>query len=284
MKKALGLIIILFISSTVFSQNPIVIKLKTVTDSVKAYDKSGNLEEHFTYTSFYEFKNAKDSMYLALRVTCFIDGSFMMSELKCSPSYNFAPNIEDGIYTIVVDGKLREKISFSNGKRNGLTCRYNKRPYDHYNPSLDFFKDEKLFFVQNYFNNDITEYYALDKKGNVVEYIPVIKDSSGNSYELAYYFDSERRLRSIDYVLNSIHYRTDFFSKIGKYEKKKNNKKPDGWTEILIGGTTFGLNFKNGIVLNWEVIKESSSEIIGLDVSSDKIGIKRTDILEFIEL
>ena len=62
------------------------------------------------------------------------------------------------------------------------------------------------------------------------------------------------------------------------------NKKSDERTTIKVGGIIFSLNFKRGVLLNWQIITDASSETIKFDLPSNKIAIKRTDILEFIEL
>ncbi len=292
MKKTLTLTILLLVFSATYGKQPVIIKIKTVKDSVVLNDASKSMKIHHVYTDCYQFDNPKDSVYLNLQHNWFVDGSYMMSKLVCHPAYDFVSSIPDGIYTIIIDNKLKEKIAISNGRRNGFTCIYHKRPHQLTNYSSTQGNDRRLYFILNYIEDQPTEFYALDKKGNVIEYMPVVKDSSDLEFRVVYYFDQKGRLRIVCY--GSAFY--FYFTKKGKYEKAESysaeierkemtkNSLPDGLVEMQFGGLTkYHSYFKNGTLVKWQVIYNEPARTIGFDVPSDKIGVKKTDILDFIE-
>lgn len=299
MKRILYLACLLFFTQNIFCQSITTIKLKTIKDSVGVM--SGCLDcNDKRYAHRYKFENPNDSLFVNLGAWCSTEG--MDPTIKCKKTYSFVDSIADGIYKIVIDGKPIKKITFQNGKKHGLECTYRQSKLGSLSNKGGY------HFVQNYANGRTTEYYMLDKKGNVIGFSPVIFDHLNHSrIELTYYFDKGGQLRSIRYHTIAL---ADYFSKSGEYiemellseEKTYNgkpskryiyqlktiekngmieNKKPNGMIEIQRYTTKYRLNFKEGIVLNWLYSTDDPAETLEFDISSEKIGINRPDLLSF---
>ncbi len=294
MNYILSFIISLFLVSTTSAHELIIIKLKTVKDSVELYDSLQSSMTYNTYTDCYQFENPSDSNYLNLSINWFVDGSYMMNVLKCSPAYTFVDFIPDGIYKIVIDSKPVEQASIRNGMRNGLTFWYKRRPYGFDNYGAPSLSHESFYFVQNFHDDAVTEYYSLDNKFNLIEYLPVTKDSLDYQTKVKYYFDSKGRLSAFGfddqfyfYFTQKCKYiKTESYTIEIEINELKKGSIPNGLKKIDFGSKILEINFSNGVILNWQVRFNTNytRKTIQFLVPSNKIGIKRNEIRKFIEL
>ncbi|MFK8045534.1 MAG: hypothetical protein AB8B72_08565, partial [Crocinitomicaceae bacterium] len=261
MKYILNLIISFFIVSTASANEPIIIKLKILKDSVELFDSLESSRTYNTYTDCYQFENPTDSNYLNLSVDWFVDGSYMMSVLKCSPAYTFVDSIPDGIYKIIINNKPVEQASIRNGMRSGLTFLYKKRPYGFNNYGSPSLSHKSFYFVQNFNDDVVTEYYSLDTKFNVIEYLPVTKDSLEYETRVKYYFDEKGRLRAFGFDDQFYFYFTQKFKYIKtesytieiEIDELRKGSIPNGLKEINFGSKVLKINFSSGVILNWQV-------------------------------
>lgn len=301
MQKVLSILFSLFLVCSVFGNDYVTIKLRIVKDSVIARGLGTRNEKY--YTNFYQYENPKDSIFVKLYVGCGQDGS-MDPGIKCRASYEFVDSIADGVYKLIIDDMPIKKVSFVNGKKNGFECTYNQRKR-----GVNSYIDKRFWFVINYSNGYETEHYKLDKKGNVLEYNPIILDGGTRfSQGINYHFDKKGRLRGISYTeFNFVH---DSFTKNGKYaetgklseeirfqnklsqreiefiKKIKRSgmvvdKVPNGLAEIKLYDSKYILHFKNGVLLNWQFNDDDSTENIDFNIPSNEIGKYRSDLLNF---
>ena len=228
----------------------------------------------------------------------------MDPDIKCRRGYDFVDSIADGVYTIIIDGKPIEKVTFLNGKRSGFRCTYTQPFYGTISS-----KDKQYWFVENYKGGRVSEYFKIDKEGMVREYRPMVLDSLRRTRSgVTYYFDRKGSLRKIRYS-NLADDVVSYFSKKGQYKKtdilgyqrysKKRYqfrltlvqsiglvkyRKPNGLIEISMKGSDhkYTLHFYKGVLLSWSFTTDDPTESLSYNVSSNNIGVIIEDILNFI--
>ena len=291
MKQLVSLILLIFTVSSASGNSEIEIKLKTVKDSVVLFDSLQSRRTYTTFTDCYQFENLADSTYLNVFVNWRIDGSFMMNVLKCAPAYTFVDSLPDGIYKIVIDNKPIEKATFFSGVRNGPSLTYGRRPNGLTNFGTPALSRPSFYFMQTYQDGVATESYALDNKFNVIEYLPIFIDSLERETNVLYYFTTRGKLIAVGFD----HQLYFYFKRNGEYIKTlsysievemselKKNSIPNGWITINLGSKQLELNFRNGVILNWQVDFNTKEPIEGIQfqIPSDQIGIKRKDFMQF---
>ncbi len=111
------------------------------------------------YTDFYRFNNKADTALLSLKRRANGDIGHV-SHIYLY--YEFKPSIPDDVYQITINGKPIEKITFKNGKKNGLYCDYEFKP--------------TRYRLLNYHNNKVIDYFLLDTAGHILEYSPCLDE------------------------------------------------------------------------------------------------------------